>query len=47
MVADGGILKVLCGNRIVLDRKKERRGHYYLIESPVGGRASGARKSSK
>ena len=34
-VAGGGILKVLCGNRIVLEEKKGSRGHYYLTESPV------------
>ena len=46
-VAGGGILKVLHSDRIVLERKKERRGHYYLTESLVRGGASGARWSSK
>ena len=43
MVASGGILKALCGDRIALEGKKGRRGHYYLTWSPVRGGASGAR----
>ena len=44
-VASGGILRVLHGDRIVLEGKKGSRGHYYLAGSPVRGgasRASGA-----
>ena len=33
--ADGGILRMLCGARIVLEEKKESRRHYYLTESPM------------
>ena len=29
-VAGRRILKVLCGDRIILERKKRTRGHYYL-----------------
>ena len=45
MIADGGILRVLCGDRIVLEGKKRSRGHYYLAGSPVRGEALGARWS--
>ena len=34
MVTDGGILKVLYNDRIVLEGKKGSRGHYYMVESP-------------
>ena len=40
MIAGGEILKMLCGDRIVLEKKKGRRGHYYLTESPVRDGAS-------
>ena len=45
MVAGGGILKVLHGDKIILEKKKKMRGHYYLTESPVQGGASGARRA--
>ena len=45
MVADGEILRVLRGDRIVLEGKKGRRGHYYLAESSVRGGASRVRWS--
>ena len=35
MVVGGEILKVLYGDRIILEEKKRMRGHYYLTESPV------------
>ena len=35
MVVGGGILKVLHGDRIILKKKKEMIGHYYLTESPM------------
>ena len=44
-VAGGGILKVLCDDRIILEEKKKTRGYYYLVKSPVRGGASGARRS--
>ena len=39
------ILKVLHGDRIILEKKKRTRGYYYLTESPVRGGALGARRS--
>ena len=44
-VVGGGILKVLHGDRIVLEGKKGKRRNYYLTESPVRGGASRARRS--
>ena len=44
-VAGGEILRVLHDDRIVLEGKKESRGHYYLVESSVRGGASGDRWS--
>ena len=35
MIAGGEILKVLRGDRIVLEEKTRSRGYYYLVESPV------------
>ena len=35
MVAGAEILKVLRSDRIILERKKRMRGHYYLAKSPV------------
>ena len=37
MVAGGGILKVLRGDRIVLEGKKGSRGYYYLAGNLVQG----------
>ena len=45
MVAGGEILMALHDDRIILKEKKRMRGHYYLVRSPVQGRASRARKS--
>ena len=45
MVNGGEILRVLCSDKIMLEKKKGSRGHYYLAESPVRGEASGARWS--
>ena len=45
MIVDGGILKVLCSDRIVLEEKKKTRGYYYLMGSPIRGGASEVRKS--
>ena len=45
MVADGGILKVLHGDRVILEGEKRMRGYYYLVGSPVRDGASGARRS--
>ena len=45
MVADGGILKVLHGDRIILEEKKRMRRYYYLTESPVQDGASKIRRS--
>ena len=42
MVASGGILKVLRGDRVVLEGKKKMRGHYYLVESSMRREASRA-----
>ena len=36
-VAGREILRVLCGDRIVLEGKKRSRGYYYLEGSPVRG----------
>ena len=47
MVAGGEILKVLCDDRTILEGKNERRGYYYLTESPMRGGASEARRSSE
>ena len=45
IVAGEGILKVLHDDRIILEEKKRMRGHYYLMENPVRGGASAARRS--
>ena len=45
MVAGGGILKVLHGDKIILEKKKKMRGHYYLMGSPVRSEASRARRA--
>ena len=39
MVASGRILKVICGDRIMLEGKKRKRGYYYLVGIPVQGGA--------
>ena len=31
IVAGGGILKVIHGDRFILEKKKRIRGHYYLV----------------
>ena len=45
MIAGKEILKVLHGDRIILEQKKRMRGHYCLAESPMRNGASGARRS--
>ena len=35
MVDGRGILKILYGDRIILEEKKRTRGYYYLVESPM------------
>ena len=39
------MLKVLHGDRVILEGKKRTREHYYLTGSPVQGGASGARRN--
>ena len=45
MVADGGILKILYGDRVILEGKKRKRGYYYMVGSLAPGGASGAKRS--
>lgn len=41
---DDGILKVICGSRVILQEKK-CRGHYLLIGSPIRGGIYNANRS--
>lgn len=45
MIAGDGILKILYSDRMILERKKRMRGHYYLVGSPVQVRVSGTNGS--
>ena len=47
MVAGGRILKVLHGDRVILEEEKRMRGYYYLTRSPVRDGALGVRRSSE
>ena len=47
MVAGERILKVLHGDKVILEGKKKTRGQYYLTGSQVRGRASGVKRSPK
>ena len=44
-VAGDEILKVLHGDRVILERKKKMRRYYYLVGSPVQSGASRAKGS--
>ena len=44
-IAGDGILKVMYGDRMILEGKKKMRGYFYLTESPVQGGASGVRRA--
>ena len=44
-VADGGILKIMHDDKIILEEKKRMKGHYYLAKSPVRDGVLGVRRS--